>query len=385
MRIAVVHSFYTGAQPSGENNVVLDQVAQLERAGHEVSLIARHTDDLSIGKVYPLRAALTVATGRGASPDEALRRLRPDVVHVHNTFPNWGTAWLGEWASHTVATVHNYRPVCAAGTLFREGHECRECLSRPLAPAVQHACYRGSRVATLPLAIASSPRGSLRRIPKVVARMIVLNRQAQTLYETVLGRRVDLVPNFVPQATLTAATAATRGWVYVGRLGPEKGIDRLLRNWPQGQPLDVIGDGELAKQIGREVSARPEINALGLLPREDLLGTLASYRGVIVPSVCSEGLPTIVLEALARGVPAVMSNYVSASEQMSTRGTAVVYDPLAGAAALRRALDEVATRGDVMRDAAKLLHAREYAPEIWQARIDKIYQDVASSREPKSS
>jgi glycosyltransferase involved in cell wall biosynthesis len=377
MRIAVVHSFYSAAQPSGENSVVLDQVAQLRRAGYDVSLVDRHTDDMSIERAYPLRAALTVATGRGASPSETLRKLRPDVVHVHNTFPNWGTAWLREWAPCTVATVHNYRPVCAAGTLFRDGHECRDCLSLPTLPAVEHACYRGSRTATIPLALASSPHGSIRRIPKAVARTIVLNRQAQALYEQVLGRRIDLVPNFVPPGT---SKAMTRGWVYVGRLGPEKGIDRLLRSWPQGQPLDVIGDGELAEQVGRQMAIRPEINALGLMPREQLLGTLASYCGVIVPSICSEGLPTIVLEALARGVPAIMSNYVSAADQMSAEGTAVVYDPLAGATALRSALDEVAARGNGMRDAAQLLHAREYSPEIWQARIDRIYDQVASRR-----
>jgi glycosyltransferase involved in cell wall biosynthesis len=377
MRIAVVHSFYTAAQPSGENNVVLDQVAQLRRAGHDVSLVDLHTDDLSIRPAYPLRAALTVATGRGSSPSETLRKLRPDVVHVHNTFPNWGTSWLREWAPCTVATVHNYRPVCAAGTLFRDGKECRECLSLPTLPAVEHACYRGSRTATLPLALASSPHGSIRRIPKTVARTIVLNRQAQKLYEQVLGRRIDLVPNFVPSGT---SNAVTRGWVYVGRLGPEKGIDRLLRSWPQGQPLDVIGDGELAEQVEKQMIMRPEINALGLMPREQLLGTLASYCGVIIPSICSEGLPTIVLEAFARGVPAIMSNYVSTADQMSAEGTAVVYDPLAGATALRSALDEVAARGNGMRDAAQLLHAREYSPEIWQARIDRIYDQVASRR-----
>lgn len=375
MRIAVVHSFYQTAQPSGENNVVLDQVAQLRHAGHDVSLVARHTDDLAIGWANPVRAALTVATGQGASPSETLRKFRPDIVHVHNTFPNWGTAWLREWAPRTVATVHNYRPVCAAGTLFRDGHECTDCLSRPMLPAIWHACYRGSRAATLPLAVASSPRGSIRRIAKVAARTIVLNRQAQALYERVLGRPIDLVPNFVPRGT---AAIATRGWVYVGRLGPEKGIQRLLRDWPKGQVLDVIGDGELAEQVGKAVDTRPEIKALGLIPREQLLGVLASYRGVVVPSECSEGLPTIVLEALARGVPAIMSNYVSAGDRMSAEGTAVIYNPMAGAAALRSALDEVVTQGQEMREAAQALHAREYAPEIWQARIDSIYRDVAS-------
>jgi hypothetical protein len=46
VRIAMVHSFYSSSQPSGENTVVLNEVDALRRAGHEVALFAAHTDEL---------------------------------------------------------------------------------------------------------------------------------------------------------------------------------------------------------------------------------------------------------------------------------------------------------------------------------------------------
>ena len=79
-------------------------------------------------RTYPLEAAATVATGLGPSPIEQLRRFRPDVVHVHNLFPNFGKRWLRTWDGPMVATMHNYRPICPAATLFRDGRVCRDCL-----------------------------------------------------------------------------------------------------------------------------------------------------------------------------------------------------------------------------------------------------------------
>jgi len=35
-----------------------------------------------------------------------------------------GSNWLKRWSGPLVATLHNYRPACAAGTLFRDGKVC---------------------------------------------------------------------------------------------------------------------------------------------------------------------------------------------------------------------------------------------------------------------
>lgn len=237
MRIAVVHSFYSSAQPSGENAVVLDQVAALRSAGHEVHLLARETDNVGDGRLYPLTSALTAATGIGPNPGVQLDVLQPDIVHLHNTFPNWGSGWTRQWSSRLVTTVHNFRPVCAAATLFRDGHDCSDCLSRSVIPAIRHRCYRHSAAATAPLALGARPGGPLRGLLNRSARVVALNPYAQRLYERVLGREVRLVPNFVP-ASVTEDTARPHGWVFVGRLTEEKGIRLLIADWPVGERLD---------------------------------------------------------------------------------------------------------------------------------------------------
>src|SRR5215203_1787788 len=178
MRIAVVHSFYSRKQPSGENNVVVDQVAQLREAGHDVELLARKTDDLSNRSLYPLASAYRTLTGLGASPETALDRFQPDIVHLHNTFPNWGTSWLQRWGKRTVVTIHNYRAFCAAGTLFRDGHSCHDCLTIPVLPAIQHRCYRDSSIASVPLAWASSPVGPARKSLQRASSLVTLNPEA---------------------------------------------------------------------------------------------------------------------------------------------------------------------------------------------------------------
>src|SRR6266702_8426604 len=94
----------------------------------------------------------SVATGFGADPTEDLRRFAPDVVHVHNLLPNFGTRWLDRWPGPVVATLHNFRSMCPAGTLYRSGHVCTACPDGNPGAALRHACYRGSTLATLPLA-----------------------------------------------------------------------------------------------------------------------------------------------------------------------------------------------------------------------------------------
>jgi glycosyltransferase involved in cell wall biosynthesis len=377
MRIAVIHSFYSQKQPSGENNVVIDQVAQLREAGHDVELLARKTDDLSNQPLYPLASAYRTLTGLGASPETALNRFKPDIVHLHNTFPNWGTNWLLRWGKRTVVTIHNYRAFCAAGTLFRDGHSCRDCLTIPVLPAVRHKCYRESGLASVPLAWASSPVGPARRSLQQASSLVTLNPEAQTLFSAVLRRPVKVVPNFVHPASHDMTP--TKGWVFVGRLSPEKGLDRLLNSWPTEEALDVIGDGPLIGRLEGQALAHQEVKFLGPQPRERVLECLSQYSGLVVPSMWAEGIPTVVLEALARGVPIVASHHVAAAAALRLRGVAVQFDPTESRDATRSALAAVRRSGAAMRARCVALHAEEYAPQVWSARMEAIYAQVIAS------
>src|SRR5690606_21612300 len=151
VKVAIVHSFYRSGQPSGENLAVTAQIEALSQAEVEVALVGRWSDREVRHPWDPVRVAMITATGRGGDPTAELRRLRPDLVHVHNLFPSMGTRWLGQWQGPIVATVHNYRPLCANGLLLRDGHFCTDCVSHGTLNAVRHGCYRDSRMATIPL------------------------------------------------------------------------------------------------------------------------------------------------------------------------------------------------------------------------------------------
>ena len=374
MKVAVVHSFYTARQPSGENSVVVDQVEQLARAGYDVELVSRATDNVSTRRGYAVGAAFTTMTGFGPSPHGILSRFSPDIVHVHNTFPNWGTNWLSRWSGRSVVTLHNYRSICSNGLLFRDGHACTDCISSPVIPAIRHACYRDSRVASVPLALGSAPGGGLRRVPGQCARLIALNTRAADLFSRVFNRPVDLVPNFV-SPTVTSPTQQ-QGWIYVGRLGSEKGIDQLLQEWPPSESLDIVGGGPLEARV-RELAAQlPHVRVLGLRPRNEVLTMFPRYTGLVLPSVCAENLPTVILEALASGVPSVLSRRVEAAEELRSAGASVVFD--LGGRNLSDAL-EILRRSPAMRARASEVFEERFSPSAWQKSMDRIYGEIAAA------
>ena len=265
MRVTVVHSFYAGDQPSGENVAVQLQVAALRRAGIATRLVSVATDDLATHRGYKLRTAAGVALGTGVDPTDEILAGRPDVVHVHNLFPNYSTRWLAGWRGPLVATIHNYRAMCAAGTLARDGHDCRECVGTRLAlPALRHRCYHGSFAATMPM-VAMLARGVpgnplLQRADRV----IFLAPRAQRIYlESGFDRPEAgiLLPNFVAAqsiAEISQPYRATAPWVYAGRLAPEKGIVAALRAWPADVPLHVYGGGPDEAEVRRLAGLSPD-------------------------------------------------------------------------------------------------------------------------------
>ena len=158
MKVLLVHNFYGSGAPSGENQVFEAEENLLRVHGDSVSVFRRHSDEIrSLGILGAARGAL--ATCWNPWMTVAIRQsvvaLRPDVVHVHNTFPLISPGIfhaVGEQVAR-VLTLHNYRLFCAAAIPMREGNPCTECLDRRSAwPAVKFGCYRGSRIATLPLA-----------------------------------------------------------------------------------------------------------------------------------------------------------------------------------------------------------------------------------------
>jgi len=102
----VVRSFYSTSQPSGENNVIQDQVLALRKAGHEVLWVRQDTNELH-GGLFAIKPGVKDALGNGYDPTPILRDVKPDILNVHNLFPNFAVQWLSDWPGPIVVSLHN--------------------------------------------------------------------------------------------------------------------------------------------------------------------------------------------------------------------------------------------------------------------------------------
>src|SRR5262245_32392776 len=291
IRIAFVHSFYSSRTPSGENRVVESEIGALRRAGHDVLLFAAATDDLEREPLYTLRSGVRVATGHGRSPG-GIERSRADVVHVHNLFPNWSTAWTSTVGPPVVATMHNFRPMCIRGDLFRAGRPCTLCPDGHRWAGLRYGCYRGSRVTSLPVTVGNRGGPMHQPLIRVARRLVVYNHRSQRLYlkSGVPAERLVVWPNFLPTESDPGPPepdGRADGWLYVGRLTAEKGIVPLIQRWPRAKRLLVLGDGD-QRALAIAAAYGKNIEFGGLASREEILFQMRRHLGLVFLSLWFE-------------------------------------------------------------------------------------------------
>jgi glycosyltransferase involved in cell wall biosynthesis len=123
--------------------------------------------------------------------------------------------------------------------------------------------------------------------------------------------------------------------IYVGRLIKSKGILRLpqilrgIRVFDDRVRLLVVGTGadreELLKAFTEE-KLQDSVVMTGSLSREDLASILPEAQLLVLPSY-SEGIPLVVLEAMAAGLPIVCSNVGGLPDLVKNSENGFLIDP----------------------------------------------------------
>lgn len=392
-RVLIVHNRYRSAQPSGENAVVEEETALLEEHGCDVERLETDSDAIAgwgLRRKAALPAGVVWSREGHRLVREAIRRFRPDVVHLHNTFPLLSPSAL--WAASgsraaVVQTLHNFRPLCAASTLFRDGAPCEDCVGRPPLPAVVHACYRGSRLATLPLATSNAVHGVLGTWRRCVDLYLVPSAFARTRFVRAGWPESRLVVKYNTVRERAAGPAESRsGFVCLSRLTPEKGVAVLLDAWRRAgvahrERLTVVGSGPLEDELRAKASDLSNVDVLGHVPPARAADLVGRARALVLPSRWYEVFPRAIVEAYAAGTPVVASRLGSMIELVEEGVTGLLAAPGSAdelAAALDRLADEAPSAP--MSAAARARYVDRYSPQATVAAQLDAYDRARASR-----
>lgn len=202
------------------------------------------------------------------------------------------------------------------------------------------------------------------------------------------ARRVEVLPNAVDVPDAPAAppahTAGTR-LLFVGRFAFNKGLDLLVqvaqRLHSDGLPVhfDLAGSGPLLARY-QAAGLPPNVRLLGRVDDDELFRRYNECDALLLPTRF-EGMPTVVLEAMARARPIIVSD-VGATAQLVQDGGNGYLIPAGDADALYQAVARfVQTPPDVRRRmglASYQLASRDFHWPLVARRHVDLLRDVAA-------
>lgn len=309
----------------------------LRANGHEV--ITFEKSNKQIAAMSKISAATSFVWSRDSKKElqEVIARRKPELAHFHNTFPLISpSAYYAckESGIPVVQTLHNYRLLCPAYTLVRDGEVCEICINKSFAwPAVRYRCYRGSALQSAGVGAMLTIHRLMNTWSETVSAYIALTQFSRRKFIEggFPAEKIHVKPNFMVPAQSAAPGRHERNYMlFIGRLSSEKGTDVLLNALTQLKhiPVKIIGDGPLAGQLDAmiENSGLVNVERIGHVPHDEVLRFVESAACLVVPSRWYEGFPMTIIEAFSRAVPAIVARLGSLAEVVDDGTTGLLFE-----------------------------------------------------------
>ena len=193
--------------------------------------------------------------------------------------------------------------------------------------------------------------------------------QIREIVETRLGvsaEKIIQVPNAIDASwvrTSSTPTTGKRRFIFLGRYERRKGIEELnavLSQWA-GAEMEFVFIGPIPKEQQLDL---PWVQYRGAISDADTLKAELNEGDVLVCPSYSEGMPTVILEAMARGL-AIVATDVGATRELVNDGNGRLISKLS-LCALRDALQIMAELPDEDLDAMKVESLSRVSEYTWE-------------------
>jgi glycosyltransferase involved in cell wall biosynthesis len=370
-RVIIVSDYVggEGAATGGAGHAVLASYRALRSAGIDVRVIAGFgpvpagdepgrfvslggTDLREGGGTATLRAiynsaARTALTAALADEDPART-----VIILHQWTRYLSPAAMRAFAGFRLMIyMHDYFWACPNGAYY-DFREAEPCTRRPMGTDClsancdrQGRVHKLGRVARQAALLATKPGEPGDRL------CLHLSEQAKATIAPLLPAERHAViynPDGIPAEAPAPAHGASYDVGYFGRLEPEKGVGALIEAVGRGGFTGLlVGQGALEGAA----MGQPAITHRAWQPRDAMAAAMRSCRVVVLPSLWRETWGLIIPEAMAAGVPVLVSSRAGSAELVERFGGGAIFDP--------------AIPGDLEAKLGELLRAGHMAVSDW--------------------
>jgi glycosyltransferase involved in cell wall biosynthesis len=223
-----------------------------------------------------------------------------------------------------------------------------------------------------------------RRVASRLAhRVVVLTDTDKAAFERRFGaRRVVRIHNPVTIEAGEPSPLTEKRFLALGRFSPEKGYDMLLDAWAstrcrrEGWALRIVGGGWSEGELRAQIDRLGVADSVEMLPATHEVEAMFRSASCFVLSSRFEGLPLVLIEAAAMGLPAVSFDCETGPREIIEDASTGLLVPPGDVAALAAAMDEIAADGEMRArmGAAALERSRLFSPgailERWRALLN---------------
>jgi phosphatidyl-myo-inositol alpha-mannosyltransferase len=215
---------------------------------------------------------------------------------------------------------------------------------------------------------------------------IAVSEQARTSQQRWLPGDYEIIPNGVLIPPEADPTGREHRILFAGRQEPRKGLQVLLRAWPQirartGARLRIAGADPLAVRLllTRERVPDEGIDVLGFLDQEEFTAELLAAKALAAPSLGGESFGMVLTRAFACATPVVASDIAGYTDVMTPEAGVLVppADPQALTDALVGLLEDEPRRRALGAAARELARAR-YSWDDIARRLVGVYELVSA-------
>jgi glycosyltransferase involved in cell wall biosynthesis len=254
-----------------------------------------------------------------------IEKVKPDISYVLHYLRKLSPSVLvatKDAGLPLIVRLSDFAMLCPEAHFMRNSQPCELCKKRKLWPSLRYRCVQGSFGASLVNALATlyhHHQGYFDLIDAFVTPTELM--KIKMIEGGWPAERIFHIPTFVDLNGSKRDFESRKNVItYIGRIHPIKGLDVLIDAFKMvlstlasdAPQLIVAGDDQTKEALRLKTRVReegiPNITFAGLLDKDGVAELLSTSRLNIVPSLCFENMPNVLLESFSCGTPVLTSD-----------------------------------------------------------------------------